>query len=243
MLVLVAILTSVAFSASTVKGSATGEAAGLSTDSGTYTVSNPYGPITITCKAGTTASASVTWSLDGDAAILTTVKKGMGADVKKVGTGATIAPLAPKEISTLTTKDVTLVVTLPAGGTYNVVGGEGDVSVKGCKGTADVRNTKGGLAIEGSLTTLKANAPNGDVTAILRSGTLSAASSIDAAVGNIHMEMPEFSAGVTAAASNIHMEMPEFKTTSEAAGSLIGAMGKGGAMLMLNAPKGTINLK
>jgi hypothetical protein len=242
MLLVVAMLSNVALAGDTASGSHTAKLTELGDKTAAYTVNNDHGAVSVTCSPSTSeATSTLSWNLKGPGA--DDVAKSLQASAKKDGTGGTFGVTAPKSLSTMDTKDLSLAVTLPLGATLNVVGGDGTVAVTACEGTVDVKNTTGDITVHAAASTLKVLAPKGNVDLRMANGSLTGASTIDAPIGNIAVSMPDFNANIDGLGQSIAVSMPDLVPTTQTATAIQGKVAKGGAVMTLKAPKGTLVLK
>jgi hypothetical protein len=242
MLLVVAMLTNVAIAGGDVTGSDTATLADLGDKTATYQVQNDHGAVTVTCSPSASAATStLSWVLQGaDAKAAAAALK---ATATKSGVNGTFGVTASAELDKLSSKEVSLVVTLPLGAVLNVVGGDGKVDVTACEGSLDLKNTGGDIKIDAPAATLKIVAPTGNVDIRMADGSLTGASTIDAPVGNIAVSMPKFNANISGTAQSIAVSMPKFTATTQTATAVAGKADAGGALMTLSAPKGSLTLK
>lgn len=241
MLLVVAMLTNVALAAP-VTGSHSTTLAGIGGKTAAYTVDNDSGAVSVTCSAkATEATSTLSWTLEGSDAAA--VAAGLKATATKTGENGAFGVTAPKELSSLSKAEVSLVVVVPMGGSLTVVGGDGALSVTDCEGTLDVRNKGGDINLNVKATKVTANAPKGNVDLELSQGKLAAPSEIDAPIGNIAVSMPGYSANIDGTAASIAVSMPGFTATTQTATAIQGKAADGGALIKLKAPKGNLVLK
>ena len=242
MLLVVAMLTNVALAGGAVTGTHVANLADLGDKTAAYTVQNDHGAVSVTCSpSASSATSTLSWSLEGADA------EAVGAQLKatatKSGVNGSFGVTAPSTLEKLAKTELSLVVTLPLGGTLNVVGGDGKIEVTACEGGLDLKNVAGDIRVDAPASSLKVLAPKGSVDLRMAKGSLSGASMIDAPVGNINVSMPDFNANIDGAAQGINVSMPDLVPTTQTATAITGKVAAGGAIMTLKAPKGMLVLK
>ena len=218
------------------EGSRSAKVVGLPPTGQSYTITNSYGAVAVTCGSGTEATAEVTYELPGGPM----ANKSITDQIQPVATKAAGKPVELKVSAPSTLPSGTVIglkITMPAAGQMTVVGGDGAVAVTSCKGTLAAANVTGDISIDGAFTQLTVEVPNGSLVITLGMDTLAKASSLAVPRGNITMSMPTLNANVSAKAGSITMSMPTFNVKPGVTEFTNQKLNEGGALLNITTAK------
>ena len=220
----------------TTEGSRTAKVVGLPPTGQSYTITNSYGGVAVTCGSGTEAVAEVAYSLSGSPLS----NKSITDQIQPVATKADGKPVqlkvtAPSSLPSGTV--IGLKVTMPAAGQVTVVGGDGSLAVTSCKGTLAAANVKGDVNIDGAFTQLTVEVPDGKLVANLTKDTLAKPSTFAVPKGDITVSMPYLNANVSAKAGGITVSMPYLTVKSGINEFANQKVNEGGALLSITTTK------
>jgi hypothetical protein len=200
------------------------------------------GNITISCVNREGISARVRYTVEGtDRAALKRFGDGVGLMARGGAGGGSVQTRIPGASSSIKSKDIPLVVTVPKQTKLKVSGGAGWIQVTGCEGTVSAANRSGDIMITGKLSAASAKAPSGDVTIeIDESAEMKGSSSISAS-GKANLKIPSDYGG------KISARGPEVKVRHLVDGKesdtlVQGIIGAGSASLTVTA-KGAVNIQ
>ena len=200
-------------------------------------ISHTAGIITVNCvERDKGITARVDYMLEGvnrDA-----LKRfGDGVQLKAWGgdRGGGVQTRVPSASSSIKSKEVALVVSVPVRARVKVNGGNGMVQVRGCEGSVAVANRSGDIRISGKLTSVTATAPGGSVTVMVHeTAAMSGSSKISAGGGNAELRIPsDFGGRIYAKGQDVkirHM-VDGSKTPTQVQGTI----GEGNASLTVTA--------
>jgi hypothetical protein len=206
-------------------------------------VSHSGGTIVINCMERDGIAAMVDYSLQGtNRDALKRFGDGIGLKVWGGGKGGGVQTRVSSASSSIKSKTVPLVVSLPRKAKIRVNGGQGWVQVRGCTGSVSVANRSGDITISGTLTSISATAPAGSVTAHLtEASSMTGSSKITSGGGDVLLKIPSDYGGRIYAKGQT-VKVRHLVDGSESGTLVQGTIGQGNASLTVTA-KGSVTVE
>lgn len=200
------------------------------------TITHSGGTISVRCLDRKGISARLDYTLEGtNRDSLSAFGKGLGLRVWGNANSGGVQTRVPSASSSIKSKELPLVVSLPKEAKVRVNGGNFWVQVTGCKGAVAAANRKGDIAIDGTYTNVSATAGGGDLSVELsESSALSGTNRLQAPQGAVKLTLPmDYGGRIYAKASQV--EVRHMVNGSEGPNLVQGTIGDGKASLSITA--------
>ena len=205
-------------------------------------IAHSGGTVTINCVDRDGISARIDYTLEGtNRDALKRFGDGIGLRVWGSSRGGGVQTRMPSSSSSIKSKNIPLVVSLPRNAKVKVSGGSGFIQVQGCEGAVAAANRSGDIVISGKLATVSATAPSGDVNIDVDESASMTGSSKISASGNARVRIPsDFGGRLTAKGSEV--EVRQLVDGTQTSTLVQGSLGEGTASLSVSA-KGTVKVE
>jgi hypothetical protein len=200
------------------------------------TITHSGGTISVRCLDRKGISARLNYTLEGtNRNALSAFGKGLGLRAWGGATNGGVQTRIPGASSSIKSKDLPLVVSLPSRARVRINGGSGWVQVTGCEGTVAAANRSGDIAVDGNYSNISITAARGDVdVSLTEDATLSGTNRIQAPGGTVKLALP-MSYGGRIYARSAQVDVRHMVDGTESPTQVQGKIGDGNASLSITA--------